>query len=105
MHKFARKLIEKDHYDYFECKKCKTGCTRCDFDTMKCTHCEKGWDLRGDQCVFNNNKGRKTKECKNSHPNKEDECWDCEGDDHKWSFLLKKCVYCPAECSACNKSG
>lgn len=97
---FATQSQNDRTYDWVKCKKCKSGCEHCDFDTLKCSRCENGYELRNGKCKFTGKKD----ECKFRSPDGK-HCYDCKGELQAWSFLLKKCVYCPKECSGCSQSG
>ena len=101
---FATQTQDNEEYDWVKCKKCPMDCESCDYGSRICTKCFENFDLVDGKCKFNNNRGRAVKKCKLKSPNGK-ECWDCPNDEEQYSFLKKKCVYCPKECSACNLPG
>ena len=100
---FAMQIVEENTLDHeVRCKKCPEGCAVCDYDTSKCLDCSENFELVGSRCIPK--RSNTAKRCISGSPDGS-ECYDCPLETQKYSFLERKCVYCPQECSNCHKSG
>ena len=97
-------IFEEDKQFTF-CEKCKQEvCEHCDEDLEKCIRCQTGYVPNSDGICIETKMHSKCK-----HIDRYGFCKDCEYHNTtrqlKFSYQLKKCVYCPKKCESCLTAG